>query len=308
MNRGGLDHVEWPPWPRPSIFYPMTILIDCFVAEHSQQPSNRLKRTIQCHSYAGNDPSWFHQAKMLNPTQARESIYNFNDAKHHTDNHSAQYHCEWYTVAKQTNLLFHEPTMLWCSRLIQTTVGGENFCQCTDCSKFLIPIDHSDTEALMEVHAICPQESFPGIFFIMVRQMGNHGKADLLAISREEDVFFDKKMSITNMTSWWSLMSSARTSIMLCIILLLFLLTVLPFILKTECPQITLAAFTSLSVTSLPRTPPALTIALKSAVKGKIIISNKSSAQVAPAICRLLKSFTLFLIVWMNPNSPIFFG
>ncbi len=27
MNRGGLDHVEWPPRPRPLIFYPMTILI-----------------------------------------------------------------------------------------------------------------------------------------------------------------------------------------------------------------------------------------------------------------------------------------
>ncbi len=29
MNRGGLDHVKWPPRPRPSIFYPMTVLIEC---------------------------------------------------------------------------------------------------------------------------------------------------------------------------------------------------------------------------------------------------------------------------------------
>ncbi len=27
MNRGGLDYVEWPPWPWPLIFYPMTLLI-----------------------------------------------------------------------------------------------------------------------------------------------------------------------------------------------------------------------------------------------------------------------------------------
>jgi hypothetical protein len=71
--------------------------------------------------------------------------------------------------------------------------------------------------------------------------------------------------------------------------------------LETEHPQITLAAFTSMSVTSLPGTPSALTIALKSAVEGKIIFSNKSFAQVAPAICCFLKSFMLFLTVWMNP-------
>jgi hypothetical protein len=28
MNRGGLDHVRGPPWPRPLILYPMTISID----------------------------------------------------------------------------------------------------------------------------------------------------------------------------------------------------------------------------------------------------------------------------------------
>ncbi len=32
MNRGGLDHVKWPPRPWPSIFYPMTILIDLLIS------------------------------------------------------------------------------------------------------------------------------------------------------------------------------------------------------------------------------------------------------------------------------------
>jgi hypothetical protein len=95
---------------------------------------------------------------------------------------------------------------------------------------------------------------------------------------------------------------------MLCTNLLPFFLTVLPFILRTEHPQITLAAFTSSSGTSQPGTPPLLTIAQKSAVEGKIIFSNKAFAQVAPAICRLLKSFMLSLTVWTNPNSPIFLG
>jgi hypothetical protein len=61
--------------------------------------------------------------------------------------------------------------------------------------------------------------------------------------------------------------------------------------------QIILAAFKSLSVTSLPGTPPALTIALESAVEGEIAFSNKSFARVALAIWRLLKSFMLSLTV-----------
>jgi hypothetical protein len=100
--------------------------------------------------------------------------------------------------------------------------------------------------------------------------MSDHGEADLCAISREEDVFVDKKTSIANLTSQWSLMSLVETLIMLCTTFLFFLLTVLPFILRMEHPQITLGAFASSSGTSLPRTPPALTIALKSAVEEQI--------------------------------------
>jgi hypothetical protein len=99
--------------------------------------------------------------------------------------------------------------------------------------------------------------------------MSDCGEADLCAISRQEAVFVDKKTLIANETSWWSLMSSVGTLIVLCTTFLPFLFIILPFIFRTECPQITLAAFTSLSVTSLPGTPLALTIALKSAVEEK---------------------------------------
>jgi hypothetical protein len=46
--------------------------------------------------------------------------------------------------------------------------------------------------------------------------------------------------------------------------------------LEDKRPQITLVAFTSLSVTSLPGTQPALRIALKTAVEGKIIFLKTS--------------------------------
>ena len=138
--------------------------------------------------------------------------------------------------------------------------------------------------------------------------MGDHGKANLRAVGSEQDVFVDKKMSIANSTSWWSLISSEGTLIMLCTNLLPFFLTVLPFILRTEHPQITSVAFTSSSVTSQPGTPPLLTIALKSTVEGKIIFSNKALAQVAPAICRLLKSFMLSLTIWMKQTHPSSWG
>ncbi len=37
----------------------------------------------------------FTMRKMLNTTPTRESIYKFNDVKHHADNHNARYRCEW---------------------------------------------------------------------------------------------------------------------------------------------------------------------------------------------------------------------
>jgi hypothetical protein len=45
-----------------------------------------------------------------------------------------------------------------------------------------------------------------------------------------------KKRHFANLTSLWSLMSSVGTLIMLCTTFLLFLITVLPFILRTERP------------------------------------------------------------------------
>ncbi len=119
-------------------------------------------------------------------------------------------------------------------------------------------------------------------------------KANLHAVSCEEDVFVDKKMPIANSTSWWSLMSSVGTLIMLGTIRLPFILTMLPFILRTEHPP---------SVRSLPKTPPPW-----NPQWWENYLFEKSSAWVALAICRLLISFRLSLTVCTNPNSTIFFG
>jgi hypothetical protein len=68
-------------------------------------------------------------------------------------------------------------------------------------NEILIPQDHSDVEALTKVHIICPQESSPGITYLMVQQMGDHRKANFHAVGCDEDVFIDKKMTIANSTS-----------------------------------------------------------------------------------------------------------
>ncbi len=117
---------------------------------------------------------------------------------------------------------------------------------------------------------------------IMLCTMGGHRKANLCAVGSDEDVFVDKKMSIANSTSRWSLIGSKDTLIMLCCT------TRLPSCCSSSSlyhPSFSeqsvpnyLAAFTSLSVTSQPRTPHLLTIALKSAVKGEIIFLNNSLA------------------------------
>jgi hypothetical protein len=62
----------------------------------------------------------------------------------------------------------------------------------------------------------------------MRHQMGDCGKANLCAVGSEEDVFVEKKMLITNSTSWWSFINSKSTLIKLCTNLLPFFLTVLP--------------------------------------------------------------------------------
>jgi hypothetical protein len=108
--------------------------------------------------------------------------------------------------------------------------------------------------------------------------MNDHREADLCAIGCKEDVFVDR----TNINCQFNISMELDE---LCGNLdnaLHYPLAIPPhrvtFILRKEHPQIALVAFTSLSVTSLPRTPPALTIALKFAVEGKIIFSNKSFA------------------------------
>jgi hypothetical protein len=103
----------------------------------------------------------------------------------------------------------------------------------------------------------------------MVCQISDHGEADFCAISQEEDVFVDKKNVYCQFDISMELNELCGNLDNALHYLLAIPLTVLPFILRTMHPQITLATFISLSVTSLPRTPPALTIALKSTVEGK---------------------------------------
>jgi hypothetical protein len=82
---------------------------------------------------------------------------------------------------------------------------------------------------------------------------------------------------------------------------LVFLLTVFPFILRTKQPQITLAALASAGVTSQLRIL-ALTISLKSAVEGNIIFSYRFFAWTAQAIYHLLNNLMLSFTVWTNPK------
>ncbi len=137
---------------------------------------------------------------------------------------------------KKHILRLMSPQCCECSHPIQTRGGGESCGESIECCKFLIPRDHSDTEALMQVYVACPQESSPDIFFLTVCQMSDRKEADLCAIGHEEDVFVNKKTSIANLTSQWSLMSSVETLIMLCTTPLLFLFIVLPFILRKNVP------------------------------------------------------------------------
>ena len=100
-----------------------------------------------------------------------------------------------------------------------------------------------------------------------VCKMSDRGEAYLSANGGEEDVFINKE-TINCQFNIQHLMSSLGTLTILCATHLSFRLTVFPFILRTDRPQITSAALTSLVVTSDPGTIPTLTIALKSDVEG----------------------------------------
>jgi hypothetical protein len=68
---------------------------DCFVAEQFQQPAIDSKGQRNVALMWVTTRHDFTRGKMLNTTLARDSIYKFNDMKHHMDNHNAQYHREW---------------------------------------------------------------------------------------------------------------------------------------------------------------------------------------------------------------------
>jgi hypothetical protein len=131
----------------------------------------------------------------------------------------------------------------------------------------MISSNHNNSKATQEIHLVCRKEGFPKKCFCVLCKMSDCGEAYLSAVGCEEDVFVDKETIVASSTSCWSLMSSLGTLTILCATRLLFLLTLFPFILRTDWPQITSAALTSLMVTSDPGTPPTLTIALQPAVE-----------------------------------------
>ncbi len=108
--------------------------------------------------------------------------------------------------------------------------------------------------------------------------MSDGGEADLHAIGREEDVFVNKK----NINCQCNILMELDELCGNLDYALHYLLAVPPhrvtLYLEDRASPNHLVAFTSLSLTSLSVTPPALIIALKSAVEGKIIFSNKSFA------------------------------
>ncbi len=54
MKRGGLDHVQWPPWPRPLILYPMTISIEFIRPTLTRPLRNRQHQPLTCNNQLHN--------------------------------------------------------------------------------------------------------------------------------------------------------------------------------------------------------------------------------------------------------------
>jgi hypothetical protein len=107
--------------------------------------------------------------------------------------------------------------------------------------------------------------------------MCHHREAFFSAVGGKEQVFVDKKTIDCQLNILLELISSLEILITLWRKLFVFLLTVFPFILRTEQSRIAFAALASVDVTSQPGIL-ALTISLKSVVKGKIIFSYRSFA------------------------------
>ena len=160
-----------------------------------------------------------------------------------------------------------------------------------------------------EVRPVRQMDSFLYILFMMWDNVCHHRQACFSAVDSKKTCLLTKKRSIANSTSCWSLIGSLGTLITLWTWTRHFTyhLTVYPFILRTEQPQITLAVLTSSGVTSLPGIL-AVTISLKSNVVENIIFLNRSFAWTAMAICCLQNNFMLSFTVSTKPNSPIFFG
>ncbi len=98
--------------------------------------------------------------------------------------------------------------------------------------------------------------------------MSDRGEAYLSAHSGEEDVFIDKETincQFNILLELDELLGNLDNTLQHALVVPS---QHVPFHLENILPQITSAALTSLVVTSNPRTPPTLTIALKSDVEG----------------------------------------
>jgi hypothetical protein len=103
--------------------------------------------------------------------------------------------------------------------------------------KLLNPSNHNSSEAAQEIHFVCCKECFPKICFFAVCKMSIRGEVYLGAVGCEEDVFIDKEAINCQSNILLELDElSLGTLTILCTTRLPFLLTVFPFIMRTDRP------------------------------------------------------------------------
>ncbi len=110
-------------------------------------------------------------------------------------------------LLEETDVPLDETTMLWCHRPIQLRCSGEVSFQITKNSKLIVPKQTTIWEPLRR-------------YILYVKWRASHIYSlwcettcvtIVSAVGGKEDMFIDKKQSIANSTSCWSLISSLGT-------------------------------------------------------------------------------------------------
>ncbi len=172
---------------------------------------------------------------------------------------------------EESNVPLDQSTVLHSCHPIHAGRCGEAYHHVTDGGKFVVTFYHHNKKPWRRYILYIASKATQMTSFDLLVRWVIVVKHILVLKAVKNTCLLTKKQSIANSTSCWSLMISLGTLTILCIKHLPFCQTVFPFILRTDQPQITSVALASSIVTSDPGTPPALTIALKSEVKGKSI-------------------------------------